>query len=110
MATADSGGVNTARGLWWHGHLLGHGPQAADQFPRHGDADLMGMLALRSPLAIPWAAPDWCLPADGLERGGKLLQTAWQVPTDCGRVPGGPGPFDPGPTAWGLPGVVMLPC
>src|SRR5215831_14000919 len=105
MATSYSGYGNTSLGFWWHGNLLGNGPHEADQFPRNGDDALMSIFAFGHQLAIPCAEPYLCLPADGLDRCGELLQTSLQVPTDFGWIPIGPGTFDQGTPGMSIAGL-----
>jgi hypothetical protein len=96
--------VNTSAptlGLRWHGNLRGHGPHEADQFPSHGDDDLLGLFALSPQLTIPCAEPDLGLPADGLHRLGELLEPSLHLTTDVGRIPVRPGPPRPGHDAQG---------
>src|SRR5262245_28430849 len=69
----------------------------------------MGMFACGPQLAIPFPAPDLCLPADGLHRCGELCQTQLEGPTDFGRIPVGPGPGDEGRTRLGLAGLGHVP-
>ena len=52
------------------GHLFGHSPHAADQFPSHGDHDLVGMFPAGEELARALAESDVGLPADILEDFG----------------------------------------
>ena len=82
--------------------MRGHGPHQGTPCPGHGDPDLMGIFALGHQVSRPVAGPDLGLPADGLERGGELCQAALEMTPDAGRIPVGPGPFDPGPTSLGI--------
>src|SRR5215470_18995610 len=102
MGTSYSGYGNTALCFWWHGNLLGNGPHEADQFPRHGDDDLMRIFAFGHQLAIPFAEPYLCLPADGLDRGGELLQAQLEMAADFRWIPIGPGTFDQGTTGMSI--------
>ena len=63
------------------------------------------MFAFGHELAIPFAAADLGLPADGLDRWGELFQAQLQVPTDVGWIPLGPGAFDQGTTGRGIPSL-----
>jgi hypothetical protein len=71
----------------------------------NGDDDLFGIVAFGHELALPLTEPDRGLPADGLDRCGELCQAQWQVTTDLGRIPIGPGPFDAGTTGLGIAGL-----
>jgi hypothetical protein len=87
------------------GTLLGNGPHEGTQCSGKGDDDLLGLLAFGHALAIPFTEPALGLPADGVDRGGELFQTQLQVPTDLGRLPVCPGPFDQGTTRLGMAGL-----
>jgi hypothetical protein len=63
----------------------------------------MGRVAWGHQLAIALAEPALGRPTDGLERLGAFLPTPLAVPTDLGRVPVGPGPFDQGTRRMGMP-------
>src|SRR4029450_4639068 len=45
------------------------------------------------------------LPADGLDRGGALLQAQLEMTADCGWLPRGPGTVDQGTTGMRLAGL-----
>ena len=74
----------------------------------------MGLLAWGHLLALPCAEPNLGLPAESLERCRELFQAQWQVTTDCGRIPVGPGPFDQGTPGLGLASfrhaALLTPC
>jgi hypothetical protein len=97
--------LEVSLGLRWPGALLGHGPHEGAPFPGNGDHDLLGIFAFGHELALACAEPDLGLPADGLHRCGELLQAQWQVPTDVGRIPGSPGPFDASTTRMRIAGL-----
>jgi hypothetical protein len=82
--------------------VLGNGPHKGTQCPGQGDHALLGIVACGHQGALPWAAPDLGLPAAGLERCGELCQAPLEMPTDCGRIPGGPGPCDQGTPGMGM--------
>ena len=92
-----------------HRAVCGNGPQKGTPFPGNGAHDLIGMFACGPPVAIPCAEPDLGLPANGLDRGGELCQPQWEMTTDCGRRPVGPGAFDQGTTGMGMRGLGNAP-
>ena len=82
--------------------MLGHGPHKGTQFPGHGNHDVMGIFTFGHQVARPFAEPNLGLPPEGMDRGGELLQTQLEMPTDFGRIPVGPGPCDEGATGMGI--------
>jgi hypothetical protein len=58
----------------------------------------MSIFAFGPEVAIAFAEPHLGLPADGLERGGALLQAQWEMTADLGWISIGPGPFAQGAT------------
>jgi hypothetical protein len=90
-------------GLRSPSHGLGTGPQKGTPCPGPSDHDRRGLCAFGPQGALPCAEPARGRPAAGLERGGALGQAQGERPTDWGRLPGGPGPFDQGPPGRGRP-------
>jgi hypothetical protein len=96
-------------GRGWHSPGRGNGPQQGTPCAGNGDHALMGMVACGHPVALPCAAPDLGLPADGLDRCGELCQASWEMPPAWGRIAVGPRTFDQGTPGRGMPGLGNAP-
>jgi hypothetical protein len=81
-------------GVGCHGHLLGHRPQETDECTGHGHHDWVGMCASGEQAAIALTKPHRCLPAAGLDDGGRVFPASLQVSADVRGVARGPGAFD----------------
>jgi hypothetical protein len=105
MTHEDVGSHGVDGTLQGQRHLRGHGPHQADEFPRDGPSDDVGVLALRHQALGALAQPDWGLPPAVLHAFGLVCEASWQRATNRRGRAVRPSAFDQPAAGMGLTGL-----
>ena len=87
------------------GNFPGNGPHQGHQCSRNRHHDLIGVLAARHELSIPFAQADLRLPTEVLDGFGPLFQPQLEMATDLRRIAVRPRPFNQGPAGMAMTGL-----